>query len=87
MGHEVDDDAAVDVRPFGMVVELLRVERGFRHEGEGAPEIRETQLAVKLAADAGPAGEPGEGGFDLVGREGALAGHQSSSWIARTKAS
>src|SRR5690606_38555225 len=45
MGAQAHLHGLVDIRPFGMMVELFRRERGARHEAEGLAEIAEGESA------------------------------------------
>ena len=51
MGGERNIDAVVDIEPFGVMIELFRMERCARHEAKGGIEILELEaLGNRLAS-------------------------------------
>jgi hypothetical protein len=79
VGHEIDGDAVVDVRPFGMVIHLFGDECDPAHEPEGLDEISKTEFAMELFVLDAPAVELREATRHLVARECDRSRHPAQS--------
>ena len=57
MSREIDRYAVVDIEPFRVVIHLASDLRNLRHEIEGAIEILELEVAMKLSLAQFPVGK------------------------------
>lgn len=57
MGRQLDDDAAVDVGPFRMVIHLLDHRGRCGHKSKCEREVSEPVIAVQLLTDVAPSWE------------------------------